>query len=438
VRHGWRGRDAITGLPDRVALLARFRGYGPWAGLLVVGVGELGRVAAALGHPAGERLVAAVAGRLRAELSPSDFLARVGEARFAVLVRSGPDAVIDRITGALERPVGLAELAVGVGASVGLAPAEPGDDGAELLRRAEAARRDAVRRAARCGRWTPELDDRDGRGRLALLADLRAALDGAGDELAVWYQPQVALATGAPVGVEALLRWHHPRHGLLSPAEVVPATEHSEVMPALTRRVLADVAAQLARWRAVRPSPRVSVNVSMRDLHRPELVDEVGGLLDRHTVPASLLQLEITEGSTVADPRRVLVALHRLEALGVALSLDDFGTGHASLRHLRRFPLSEVKIDKAFVLGMAAEPDDAAVVEAVVGLGRRLGLRVVAEGVEDERTRRLLVEVGCEVGQGWLFARPMQAAAVPGWLARHRGQGSRGGRPSRQRDGAGA
>jgi diguanylate cyclase len=438
VRHGWRGRDAVTGLPDRVALVARLRGYGPWAAVVVVGVGELGRVAAALGHHAGERLLATVAGRLRAELPPGAFLARVGEGRFAVLVRSEPDPVVGEIVGALARPVSLADLAVGVDASVGVAPANDDDDAAELLRRAEAARRDAVRRGARCGRWTPELDDRDGRGRLNLLADLRVALEAPRGGLAVWYQPQVALATGVTVGVEGLLRWHHPRHGLLSPDEVVPATEHSDVMPALTRRILGDVAAQLAQWRSLRPTPRVSANVSLRDLHRPELVDEVAGLLDRHDVPAGQLQLEITEGSTVTDPRRVLVSLHRLETLGVALSLDDFGTGHASLRHLRRFPLSEVKIDKSFVLGMATEPEDAAIVEAVVALGRRLGLRVVAEGVEDERTRRLLCEVGCEVGQGWLFARPMQAASVAGWLGRQRGSGPRGGRPSRQRDGAGA
>jgi EAL domain-containing protein (putative c-di-GMP-specific phosphodiesterase class I) len=191
-------------------------------------------------------------------------------------------------------------------------------------------------------------------------------------------------------------------------------------MRRLTARVLEDAVAQLAKWRADGLNLRVSVNVSARDLHRTEFVDDLASLLAERGVPANQLEIEITEGALMADARRVLVTLHRLDKLGVALSLDDFGTGYSSMQHLRRLPLAEVKIDRSFVLGMTTDPDDAAIVDTIIDLARRLGLRVVAEGVEDEETRRALRESGCEVGQGWYFARPMPAEALASWLARYR------------------
>jgi EAL domain-containing protein (putative c-di-GMP-specific phosphodiesterase class I) len=256
--------------------------------------------------------------------------------------------------------------------------------------------------------------------RLELLTDLRRALEPDADEIQMVYQPQVAVATGDLVGVEALLRWHHPRYGLVSPERVAEVAEHSTVMRALTTRVFDEVVAQLAAWRAHGLELRASINVSVRDLHRPELVDRLSELLAIRQVPPNQVQLEITESALLADPRRVMVTLHRLEALGISLSLDDFGTGYSSLQHLRRMPLSEVKIDRSFVLGMTTDPDDAAVVGSIIDLGRALGLRVVAEGVEDDRTRRMLASGGCEVAQGWYYARPMTADALVAWLARYR------------------
>ena len=160
--------------------------------------------------------------------------------------------------------------------------------------------------------------------------------------------------------------------------------------------------------------------MSVRDLQRPELVDQLAELLADRGVSPNQIQLEITEGALIVDPRRVMVTLHRLDRLGVALSLDDFGTGYSSLQHLRRLPLAEVKIDRSFVLGMTQDPDDAAVVDSIIDLARALGLRVVAEGVEDEHTRRMLLNTGCEVAQGWYYARPMPADELVGWLARYR------------------
>ena len=169
---------------------------------------------------------------------------------------------------------------------------------------------------------------------------------------------------------------------------------------------------------------RASVNVSVRDLHRPELVDQLANLLADRGVAPNQLQLEITEGALMADPRRVMVTLHRLDTLGVALSLDDFGTGYSSLQHLRRLPLAEVKIDRSFVLGMTTDPDDAAVVGSIIDLARALGLRVVAEGVEDDQTRRMLLAGGCEVAQGWFYARPMPADDLFAWLLHYQPPGA--------------
>jgi EAL domain-containing protein (putative c-di-GMP-specific phosphodiesterase class I) len=281
---------------------------------------------------------------------------------------------------------------------------------------------DAKDRAARYAIYSPE-SDQNSVERLELLADLRRALDGGNDELRLFYQPQIDMGTGEVVGTEALLRWNHPQRGFVSPDMVIKVAEHTAVMRRLTNRVMDDAIAQLAKWKAQGLTLRTSINVSVRDLAHAELVDELAELLTDRGVSPNQVQLEITEGALMADPRRVLVTLHRLDKLGVALSLDDFGTGYSSLQHLRRLPLAEVKIDRSFVLGMTTDPDDAAVVGSIIDLARALGLRVVAEGVEDDETRRLLSASGCEVGQGWYYARPMPADALANWLARYRATG---------------
>ncbi|MEG3636002.1 putative bifunctional diguanylate cyclase/phosphodiesterase [Micromonospora palythoicola] len=239
-------------------------------------------------------------------------------------------------------------------------------------------------------------------------------------EITMYYQPQVAIATGEVVGVEALLRWRHPRRGMVDPEELIRVAEQSAVMRLLTRRVVDDVVEQLAKWSAAGLGLRAALNVSVRDLHTGEIADQIADRLTRYGVAPERLQLEITEGALMADPRRVLTTITRLHRIGVGIALDDFGTGYSSLQHLRRLPLSEVKVDRSFVLGMTEDADDAAIVRSTIELAKALGLRVVAEGVEDERTWRMLHAAGCDAAQGWFYARPMPAEELAAWLARYR------------------
>jgi predicted signal transduction protein with EAL and GGDEF domain len=373
----------------------------------------------------GDRLLVAVAQRLREAIGADGTVTRLGGDEFTVLAPRliDPDAagvLARRVADALGDPIVLDGLPLDITAAVGVAIyPDHGTDVNTLLRHAEIAMYDAKDHSASYAIYTQAAEQHSPE-RLELLADLRRALDSGSDELQLHYQPQVDLATNQVSGAESLLRWNHPERGFVSPDMLIKVAEQTAIMRRITARVIEDAVAQLAKWRAEGLYLRVSVNVSARDLHRGEFVDELADLLAERGVPANQLQIEITEGALMADPRRVLVTMHRLDRLGVALSLDDFGTGYSSMQHLRRLPIAEVKIDRSFVLGMATDSDDSAIVGSIIDLGRRLGLRVVAEGVEDEETRRLLLDCGCEVGQGWYFARPMPAEAFAAWFIRHR------------------
>jgi diguanylate cyclase (GGDEF)-like protein len=436
-------RDDLTGLPNRRALFremrAQARAYAQRRNrtpddrrrmaLLLLDIDQFRHVNDALGHAVGDRLLGAVAARLVESIGADGLVARLGGDEFAVLAPrladpSAASVLAERVADALADPVTMDGLQLDVAAAIGVAiHPDHGTDHTTLLRRAEVAMYDAKHRAATFAIYSPE-SDQSSPERLELLAELRRALDlGRPDEIQLYYQPQVDMSSGAVVGLEALLRWHHPQRGLISPQHLITVAEHTTVMRRLTSRVLEDAIGQLAKWKAQGLVLRASVNVSVRDLHRPELVDQLATLLADRGVSPNQLQLEITEGALMADPRRVLVTLHRLDTLGVALSLDDFGTGYSSLQHLRRLPLAEVKIDRSFVLGMTTDPDDAAVVGSIIDLARALGLRVVAEGVEDDKTRRMLLEEGCEVAQGWFYARPMPADDLFAWLLRYQPPG---------------
>jgi diguanylate cyclase (GGDEF)-like protein len=394
--------------------------------LMILDIDRFKYVNDALGHAVGDRLLVEIAQRIDRAVPDGHLVARLGGDEFAIVA---PDidnlddarAAASAIAGVLSVPVVLDGMTLDVGGSIGIAifPTH-GDDFETLLRHADVAMYDAKARGDAVAVYAPEVDH-NSPDRLSLLADLRLALENTdSSEVMFYYQPQVEMATGAVVGVEALLRWHHPHKGLIDPEELIRVAEHSGVMRMLTLRVVDDVVGQLAKWRANGLTLRAAINVSVRDLHTGEVVDRLVEQLAHHEISAEYVQMEITEGALMADPRRVLATLQRLDKLGVALSLDDFGTGYSSMQHLRRLPLSEVKIDRSFVLGMADDPDDDAIVRSMIDLASALNLRVVAEGVEDDRTRRLLVGAGCHVAQGWYYARPMPADELASWLARYR------------------
>jgi diguanylate cyclase len=422
VRDRYLRLDPVTGLLNRRALVAALTTRarrGRRFALLIVDLDRFRRVNDALGHEVGDRLLAAVARRLRASVRPGEVVARLGGDEFALVTADVSRAY--QIADLLTEPVVLNGLPLDVSGAIGVAGyPEHGRDAATLLRRAEIAMYDAKARGDAVAGYAPEADH-DSPDRLTLLADLRRALEKpGGGGIAFHYQPQVDLDSGAVIGVEALLRWQHPVRGPVDPAELIRLAEHSTVMRLLTRRVIDDVVAQLGRWAAAGVRLRASINVSVRDLHTAEVVDRLTERLGRYGVAADQVQLEITEGALMADPPRVLATLRRLDGLGVALSLDDFGTGYSSMQHLRRLPLAEVKIDRSFVLGMVADPDDQAIVRSIIELAGALGLRVVAEGVEDEHTVRLLATSGCDAAQGWYHGRPMPADELLSWLSSYR------------------
>jgi diguanylate cyclase len=432
--------DPLTGLLNRKALVAEVDGQAAvhteraLAGaadrrfaLLLLDLDRFKHVNDALGHAVGDRLLVEVGQRLARTVRPRDLVARLGGDEFALLAPGLVDAeqaraLARRVAGALTEPVWLDGLPLDVGGSIGIALyPEQGTDFATLLRHADVAMYDAKHRGDAVAVYAAEADHNSAE-RLSLLGDLRRALNSpsAADQIAMYYQPQVEIATGEVVGVEALLRWRHPRRGPVNPEELTKVAEHSGVMRLLTRRVVDDVVEQLAKWAADGVYLRAAVNVSVRDLHTTEIADQIAEQMRRYGLPADRLQLEITEGALMADPKRVLATIGRLDRLGVAIALDDFGTGYSSMQHLRRLPLTEVKVDRSFVLGMAGDADDAAIVRSVIELANALGMRVVAEGVEDERTWRLLHAAGCHVAQGWFFARPMPAAKLVDWVDRYR------------------
>jgi EAL domain-containing protein (putative c-di-GMP-specific phosphodiesterase class I) len=249
--------------------------------------------------------------------------------------------------------------------------------------------------------------------RLALVAELRRAID-EGD-LALAYQPMIDLQRGMIIGVEALLRWSHASQGPIGPDVFIPLAEHSGLIGRITTYVLEAAATQAQAWREAGLDVTVSVNLSVRDLQRPGLAAAIGATLERHELPAARLQLEITEGSVMDQPDRALATLQELAGVGVGLSVDDFGTGYSSLAYLQRLPVNELKIDRSFVLGLAGSSSDGEIVRSTVGLGHNLGLSIVAEGVEDERSLAFLRDVGCDIAQGFFIARPMAADAVLEW-----------------------
>jgi c-di-GMP-specific phosphodiesterase len=413
-------RDALTGLLDRRAFLSQAaeRLQAPFSYvLLVADLDRLRRLNEALGHERADLVLAALGSRLVAAFPRDALLARIGEDEFAILTPDFGRSPAELARCVLEQPLRVAGFDIYPTLTIGQVRAEGGEDApevAELLRRAELDLE--AGKVSRRGPSTPvKLAETDGLSRLALEADLRGAL--MRGEIVPYYQPVVRLSTGAISGFEALVRWRHPRRGLVMPDEFLALADEMGLLLDIGAHMLETSARQLATWRKAHRAAgelSVSVNLSTVEVDRPHLVDDVARILRDTGLPPGALKLELTESDIMRDPERAATILTALREAGAGLALDDFGTGFSSLSYLTRLPFDTLKIDRYFVKTMATSEGSAKIVRSVVNLGRDLDLEVVAEGVENVGMARRLLQIGCDYGQGFGYAPalPPQEAEV--------------------------
>jgi len=415
--------DELTGLPNRRALYERIDGAlgerRPLA-LLLVDLNRFKEINDTLGHNAGDDLLCQVGDRLARAVPEGGLLARIGGDEFVVVLEGEFDEAQALAAGGTLRkvfddPFLLDGLTIPVLAStgIGIAPLHA-DSRSEVLRCADVAMYRAKTRQTGVETYVAESDGHS-RDYLSLVSDLRIAV--ASGQLILHYQPKRSIKDGRFAGVEALVRWEHPKLGLLPPSEFVPMAEREGIMRALTLAVLDLALAQQRRWREDGQRVPVAVNLSPASLLDTRLPEEVAEALRRHGADPSELELEITEETLMQDAGRALDVIARISELGVSFSLDDFGTGYSSLAQLKELPVRALKIDRSFITNMTGNPDDASIVRSTIELGHSLNLSVIAEGIETAEHLRQLSEFGCDVAQGFHLGRPIPAAEVPGWIS---------------------
>jgi diguanylate cyclase len=427
------GHDVLTGLPNRTAFqdqvslaIAQATGSGVPAAVAVLDLDRFREINDALGYANGDEVLRKLAARLAAALGNDAFVARLGGDEYGVILPHGQSAepLLRRLRATLDREVSVAGVTLAAQTSIGyaLAPAD-GEEPEELLQRADVAMYAAKDLHAGVMRYEPSLDRHDAAG-LSLVAELHHAIDD--DELVLHYQPQQALDGDHVVAVEALVRWQHPIHGLLFPDRFLPLAERTDVIDHLTRWVLRRALRDVdALGRATGTAPRVAVNVSARSVGGGTLADDVIAALRESAFDPNRLVIEVTETAILADPQRAAGELARLNEAGVRVSLDDFGQGQTSLRHLSRLPLHELKIDREFVGDMDVDEAHATIVRSMIELGHNLGLHVVAEGVETDGVREQLRAAGSDLIQGYLLSRPLPLEQITTWVRAHSGAGIR-------------
>jgi diguanylate cyclase (GGDEF)-like protein len=424
--------DTLTSLPNRslaldrldLALARRRRNGATTVALLLIDLDRFTMINESLGHGVGDEVLLALAARLREMLRVSDTAARMSADEFAVICESegGVHDVVElaqRIGSEFGRPLPLDGSERVFTASIGIAVAESlRDTASSMLRDADA----AMYRAKRRGPGSYEVFDAAVRAqvltRLRTEAELRQAI--AEDQLCLHYQPILDLATGRPVATEALVRWQHPRHGLIPPLDFIPVAEETGLIAELGKFVLERACEQGARWqREFRTPLKMFVNVSGMQIVNPAFVDEVAGIAQSSDMEPGTLGLEVTESVLVEAEGTAITVLSKLHEHGLCLMLDDFGTGYSSLGYLRSFPLDGVKIDRSFIDGLAEHAQDAAIIKAIIEMCAALGLSTVAEGIECEEQLTPLQELGCECVQGYLLCHPREATEIAEFLARH-------------------
>jgi diguanylate cyclase (GGDEF)-like protein len=418
--------DALTGLPNRTlfrdrlqqSIRAAKRDNG-CVGVMIMDLDRFKEINDTLGHHNGDLVLQQVGSRLRETLRESDTIARLGGDEFAVLTPdvSGSNYAMltaSKILKSLERVFTVGDLALDIGASIGVAVfPHDGEDADELIQRSDVAMYAAKQNHAGFAQYSPG-QNKYSPERLALVGELRQAFEE--DELVNLYQPKARLADGFVTGVEALVRWRHPRHGLMAPSKFIPLAEHTGLIRPLTLNVLGRALWDLHEWDKIGLRLSVSVNLSVQNLLDSRLANEVSRLLEKWNIAPPRLELEITESSIMADPTRAMAVLTELSQMGIGLAIDDFGTGYSSLAYLKQLPVQAIKIDKSFVTGMTRNENDAVIVRSTVDLGRNLGLEVIAEGVETQEIWDALVGLDTSVAQGFFLGRPMGPEKIPGWM----------------------
>lgn len=413
--------DALTGLPNRTqfseAVDAIINTGETDIAIALMDLDRFKEVNDTLGHHHGDLLLIEAGSRISQLLDSQDMVARLGGDEFALVLRGVTDSqtaltTTNRVVKAIEETFDIEGISLDIGASIGVAIApDHGHDLSTLLQRADVAMYSAKRLKSGCALYDQAIDN-NSREQLAMMGDLRRSMN---EQLVVYYQPKVDLKTNLTTGVEALVRWNHPDRGLIAPDVFIPLAERSGLIDAITHIVIEKSLAQLRCWLDNGLNLHISVNVSARGLHDGKLVEVVNELLARYSIPHECLVLEITETTIAADPVRAREVLASLGNQGVRFSIDDFGTGYSSLAVLRSLPVDELKIDREFIADLA-HPDGAAIVEYSIRLGHVLGLVVVAEGVEDLADQKTLANLGCDMAQGYWFARPMPAEDITAWL----------------------
>ncbi len=421
--------DALTGLPNRELFrdridqaVGRSRRDGDAAVVMIMDLDHFKEINDTLGHHMGDLLLQEVSRRLRVALRESDTVARLGGDEFGVLLpraKTTEDATVvaQTLLAHLREPFVLEGMRLEIDASIGIAlhPMH-GEDNETLQQRADIAMYSAKQSGRGFALFEPELDRHSPR-RLALAGGMRVAINEG--QIQLYYQPKADLRTGRIMGAEALARWDHPEFGIVGPSEFVPIAEQTGLITPLTSWVLDAAIAQVRRWKDAGLELSIAVNLSARSFLDTQLALEIPRLLARHGVDAELLELEITESMLMTDPARAEATLTRLSRIGLTLSVDDFGTGYSSLANLKRLPVDVIKIDKSFVMEMAVDASDAAIVRSTIDLAHNLGLRVVAEGVENQESWRRLREQGCDLAQGFHVSRPLPGNELGRLIAAH-------------------
>ncbi|CAD6873838.1 putative bifunctional diguanylate cyclase/phosphodiesterase [Methylomonas fluvii] len=422
--------DSVTDLPNRVLFYDRVEQAILAAGnqnkmlsILLVEVANFKEVYDTLGRNSSDLILKQIATRLQSVVLGTDSVARIDGNIFSVLL-SAVDSetagltLAKNIQAALDPAFKVERLSLVIHSNIGIVNfPEHGDDVDTLVQKAGVALFVAGPSHEGYTTYAPSYDDHSPR-RLTLMSELRQAIEK--EQLHIYYQPKVSVQTGQVYGAEALVRWQHPKHGFISPDEFIPMAERTRVIKHLTAWVLKQSFRHCAEWRKRGWELIISVNLSAKDLHDPELPDVMAGVAAAANIKPGWMMLEITESSIMTDPERAMEVIQRLNEMGYKLSIDDFGTGYSSLAYLKRMPLTELKIDKSFVVDLLHSENDAVIVKATINLAHNLGLQVTAEGVETQEIMDKLSTYQCDLAQGYLFSKPMPFADFGAWVEAHR------------------